>query len=341
MGNGVHRRACRQPAVQNSMSDFFLGLDGGQSNTTALIGDARGNIVGWGSAGPCNHVQAAEAQEKFLAVMRDCLSQAAARAGMEGWHFKAACMGMSGGPDDKAALLHELVEAEHTVVTHDAMIALAGATSGEPGIIVIAGTGSMAFGQNARGETARAGGWGYIFGDEGSGFDIAKQAVRAVLREHEGWGARTALTPALLEASSSRDANEMLLLFYRDSWTRSRVADLARTVDRVAEEGDPIAVRVVQQAAQELALLAGSVRRQLWSEGESAIISWAGGAFQSTVLVERFRLLIALEKEAVCQSPQHGPAAGALLLAYKAAGLDVRPGSIKTRQDGSAENPQE
>jgi N-acetylglucosamine kinase-like BadF-type ATPase len=330
------------------MSDFFLGLDGGQSSTTALIGDAGGNIVGWGSAGPCNHVQAAEARGKFLAVMRGCLSQAGARAGMQSsasssgaWHFRAACMGMSGGPDDKAALLHELVEAEHTVVTHDAMIALAGATSGEPGVIVIAGTGSMAFGQNVRGETARAGGWGYIFGDEGSGFDIAKQAVRAVLREHEGWGARTALTPALLEASSSRDANEMLHLFYGDSWARSRVADLARTVDRVAEEGDPIAVRVVQQAAQELALLAASVRRQLWSAGESAIISWAGGAFQSTLLLERFRLLIALEKEAVCRPPLHGPAAGALLLAYKAAGLDVRPGAIKTRRDGSEDNPPE
>src|SRR5580658_6411430 len=214
------------------MSDFFLGVDGGQSSTTALIGDAQGNIVGWGSAGPCNHVRAAEAQEKFLAVMRGCLSQAAARAGMQSsasssgaWHFKAACMGMSGGPDDKAALLHALVEAEHTVVTHDAMIALAGATSGEPGVIVIAGTGSMAFGQNARGETARAGGWGYIFGDEGGAFDIVRQALRAVLREQEGWGARTALTPALLEATGASDANQMLHSFYGPDWPRARVAD--------------------------------------------------------------------------------------------------------------------
>ena len=324
------------------MSDFFLGVDGGQSNTTALIGDAHGNIVGWGNAGPCNHIHAAEAQAKFLAVMRECLSQAWMRAGIEGpvLHFKAACMGMSGGPDDKAALLRELVAAEHTVLTHDAMIALAGATSGEPGIIVIAGTGSMAFGQNARGETARAGGWGYIFGDEGGGFDIARQAVRAVLREHEGWGGRTALTPALLEASACRDANEMLHLFYTASWTRWRVADLARTVSRVAEEGDPIAVRVVQQAAQELALLAGSVRRQLFREGEMAVVSWAGGAFESTLLLERFQLLIALEKAAICEAPRHAPAAGALLLAYKAAGLDVRPGAIKSRPGGSEDNPQ-
>ena len=211
---------------------------------------------------------------------------------------------MSGGPDDKAALLHELIEAEHTTVTHDAMIALAGATSGEPGIIVVAGTGSIAFGKNKRGETARAGGWGYIFGDEGGAFDIARQALRAVLREHEGWGGRTALTPALLEAAGAADANEMLHSFYTAAWPRSRVADLARTVSRIAEEGDPIALRLLHHAAQELALLAGSVRRQLWSEGKPVLVSWAGGTFQSDPLLERFRMLICSRKRCGVRSSQ-------------------------------------
>jgi N-acetylglucosamine kinase-like BadF-type ATPase len=314
------------------VSDFFLGVDGGQSGTTAIIGDAQGNIVGWGGSGPCNHVAAPEAREKFLRVMRECLSQAADRAGLKQpssrWHFKAACLGMSGGVDDKSALLRELVESEHTTVTHDAAIALAGATSGEPGIIVIAGTGSIAFGQNARGETARAGGWGYIFGDEGGAFDIARQALRAVLREHEGWGARTALTPALLEGAGAADANQMLHSFYTPAWPRSRVAELARTVSRIAEEGDPIALRLLHQAANELALLAGSVRRQLWSEPTAAapvVVSWAGGVFDSAPLLERFRILISLEKDVACEPPRHGPAEGALLLAYRAAGSRVRP----------------
>ncbi len=232
---------------------------------------------------------------------------------------------MSGGPDDKAAIAARTAGYRPLIVTHDAAIALAGATSGEPGIIVIAGTGSMAFGRNARGETARAGGWGYIFGDEGGAFDIARQALRAVLREHEGWGARTALTPALLEATGASDANEMLHSFYGPDWPRVRVADLARTVSRIAEEGDPIALRLLHQAAQELALLAGSVRRQLWNEDAAApnpvLISWAGGVFESSPLRERFQMLIALEKDAVCEPPRHGPAEGALMLAWQAAGL--------------------
>lgn len=312
-------------------NELFLGVDGGQSGTTAVIGDTHGNIVGWGSAGPCNHVAGGEARARFLRVMRECLMQAAGRAGMKPesarWRFEAACLGMSGGPDDKAALLDELLESSRTIVTHDAAIALAGATSGESGIIVIAGTGSMAFGQNTQGETARAGGWGYIFGDEGGAFDIVRQALRAVLREHEGWGARTALTPALLEASGAPDANEMLHSFYRPDWPRARVADLARTVSRIADEGDPIALRLLHQAAQELALLAGSVRRQLWSEGESelqpVVVSWAGGVFESSSLRERFRMLIALDGNAVCEPPRHGPAEGALLLAWRAAGLSM------------------
>lgn len=313
------------------MEELFLGVDGGQSGTTALIGDAQGNIVGWGSRGPCNHVAAPEARAKFLRVMRECLTQAAHRAGMKPmparWRFKAACLGMSGGSDDKTALLHELLETDHLVVTHDAAIALAGANSGEPGIIVIAGTGSIAFGRNARGETARAGGWGYIFGDEGGAFDIARQALRAILREHEGWGARTALTPALLEATGSSDANEMLHSLYSPDWPRARVADLARIVSRIAEEGDPIALRLLHQAAQELALLTGSVRRQLWGEGEvdpnPVLVSWAGGVFESSSLRERFRMLIALETNAICEPPRHGPAEGALMLAWQAAGLSI------------------
>jgi N-acetylglucosamine kinase-like BadF-type ATPase len=303
------------------MNEYFLGVDGGQSSTTAVIGDRDGKIVGWASGGPCNHVTAAEAKAKFLHVMRECISQAAGRAGIAGTSFKAACFGMSGGPVDKAGLLHELIESEHWMVTHDAMTALAGATSGEPGIVAIGGTGSIAFAQNARGEIARAGGWGYLFGDEAGAFDIVRQSLRAVLREHEGWGARTALTPALIESGSASDANELLHMLYTPAWPRQRIAGLAQIVNRIAEEGDPTAIGVLQNAARELALMVGSVRRQLWAEGEPVRVAWVGGVFRSAILLERFRTLVSLEENTTCEAPKHGPAVGALLLAYRAAGL--------------------
>jgi N-acetylglucosamine kinase-like BadF-type ATPase len=309
------------------MSEYFLGVDGGQSSTLAVIGDERGRILGWASAGPCNHVAAEEARARFLQVMRDCLAQAADRAGIDRVrpHFRAACLGMSGGPDDKAALLRELVDAEPMIVTHDGRIALSGALSGGPGMIVIAGTGSLAFGESAAGETARAGGWGYIYGDEGGGFDIARQGLRAVLREHEGWGAHTALTPALLESTESSDPHEMMHRLYTPEWPRARVAALARVVDRIAEAGDPVAIDLMNHAAQHLALLSAAVRRQLFREGEPSRLAWIGGVFESSVLLTRFRMLVELEGTVSAARPEHGPAIGALLLAYRSAGVTAVP----------------
>jgi N-acetylglucosamine kinase-like BadF-type ATPase len=309
------------------MTDYFLGVDGGQSSTVAMIGDSAGKIAGWGSAGPCNHVGASEARAKFLRVMRDCLAQASTQAGLDPAkpRFRSACIGMSGGPADKTALLHELLEAERLIVTHDARIALAGATAGKPGAVVIAGTGSIAFGENALGETARAGGWGYIFGDEGGGFDIVRQSLRAVLSEHEGWGPRTALTPALLEATGAPDANEALHRLYTPEWPRSRAASLAPLVNGIAESGDPVAVAILNNAAQHLAMLAGAVRRQLWRGDEPSRLSWTGGVFNSAILLERFRMLAQMDGTVTAGPPEHSPAAGALLIAWKAAGLPVVP----------------
>ncbi len=306
---------------------LYLGVDGGQSGTTALIGDEHGRVVGWATAGPCNHVSAGEARAKFVRVMRECVGHAATQAGLAAgggpWRFEAACLGMSGGPADKAEALAEVIATDKLDLTHDAAIALAGATSGQPGIVVIGGTGSIAFGRNERGETARTGGWGYIFGDEGGAFDIARQALRAILRDHEGWGARTALTPALLAATETADPNETLHAFYKPDWPRSRVAKLAELVDCVAEEGDPIASGILRQAAHQLGMLATATRSQLFAEHERPRITWTGGVFESRTVVERFRSLVSLDGD--CHAPEHGPAWGALLLAYRVAGRDVVP----------------
>lgn len=313
------------------MSDYFLGVDGGQSSTVAVISDETGKVIGWATAGPCNHVSAAESRAKFLRVMGECVMQAAARAGMQARkpHFRSACLGMSGGPEDKAGLLHEIFDADHLLVTHDGRIALAGATVGEPGIIVVAGTGSIAFGENAKSESARAGGWGHIFGDEGGGFDIVRQALRATLAEHEGWGPVTALTHALLEATGTVNANETLHLFYTPEWPRSKVAGLARLVDQIAQEGDPVAGDILQRAAMQLAMLAATVRRQLWNTREQLEkplqVAWIGGVFNSTTVLERFRMLIELEGHAISAPPTHSPAVGAVLIALKLAGVIVLP----------------
>jgi N-acetylglucosamine kinase-like BadF-type ATPase len=303
--------------------NIFLGVDGGQSSTTALIGDASGRVLGAGSAGPCNHVGAAEAAAKLARTVRECVGKACAAAGLDydTVRFEAACFGMSGGPEDKVGILRNVLHSERLEVTNDAVIALAGATAGGPGIITISGTGSIGFGRNEAGRAARTGGWGYVFGDEGSGFDIGRQALRAALRMEEGWGPATALRDMLLEATGDRTANEVLHRFYTPAWPRSRVATLAPLVDKAALAGDAVAAEIMGNAAQQLATLTASVRRQLWEPGAPVRVAYIGGVFHSGLLLERYRTLLELEPGAACAPPVYGPAAGALLEAYRAAGL--------------------
>jgi N-acetylglucosamine kinase-like BadF-type ATPase len=305
---------------------LFLGVDGGQSGTTAVIGDETGRVLGAGSGGPCNHATAAEGRRKLERAVGDSVAAACAKAGLDARavRFAAACFGMSGGPEDKQAILREILPADVVVVTDDAVIALAGATAGEPGIVTIAGTGSIAFGRNAAGDTARVGGWGYIFGDEGSGFDIARQALRAALRAEEGWGPLTALVRALLDATGSADVNRALHRFYTPDWPRSRVATLAPLVDEAAMAGDAVARDILHNAAQQLAVLTSSVRRQLWGPGEPARVAWVGGVFRSRMLLDRFRTLVELEDGNQTGPPRYDPAAGALIEAYRAAGQVVK-----------------
>ena len=237
--------------------------------------------------------------------------------------FESACLGFSGGPVDKEPILREILRCDYLTVTNDALIALAGATGGEPGLVVIAGTGSIAFGRNAAGKTARAGGWGYIFGDEGSGFDIARAALRAALRFEEGWGPPTPLHKILIEETRSADANDVLHRFYTEDFPRPRIAALSKLVDRAAADGDTSAIQILESAAQDLALFAGAVRKQLVAAGEPARVSYIGGVFRSSTVLERFRMLAELVEGNHVAAPVYGPAAGALLEAYRASNARV------------------
>ncbi|HTX33572.1 MAG TPA: BadF/BadG/BcrA/BcrD ATPase family protein [Bryobacteraceae bacterium] len=303
---------------------LFLGVDGGQSSTTALIGDETGRILGSGVGGPCNHAETHEGRAKLEHAVASCLATACGQAGLDAAtvQFEAACFGMSGGPEDKQSILEAMLRVGRLIVTTDAVVALAGATETGQGIIVIAGTGSMAFGRNARGRAARAGGWGYIYGDEGGAFDIVRQGLRAALRMEEGWGPATSLRERILQATGSADAGQALHRFYSSEWPRARQATLARLVDEAAGLGDAVASGILGQAAAQLAGFAASVRTQLWQPGEAVTVACIGGVFQSALVRERFRGLIEAEPATHCAAPLHGPDAGALLEAYRAAGLN-------------------
>lgn len=313
---------------------LYLGVDGGQSSTTALISDETGRVLGRGVGGPCNHVGKAEGRARFQSAMEQSLNGAAAQAGIarQALAFRAVCMGFSGGAEDKETYLRELVSAERYLITTDAWIALTGATGGAPGLMTISGTGSIALGRNAAGRTQRVGGWGYIFGDEGSGFDITRQALRAALRQEEGWGPETALLGKLLEACYAPDANTLLHWFYTDAWPRARVASLARLVDEAAREGDACSLEILHNAAQQLATMASVVRETLFTPGEPAAASYVGGVFGSEILRNRYRMLVELETGNRFAAPVFGPAEGALIEALREDGISANLTLLSTTE---------
>jgi N-acetylglucosamine kinase-like BadF-type ATPase len=304
---------------------LFLGIDGGQSSTTAVIGDREGRVLGVGRGGPCNHVKGPEGRPKFLNAISGCVALACERAAVDAAavEFESVCAGFSGGPADKDGLLREIIRAGRFDVTTDAVIALSGATAGAPGMIAIAGTGSIAYGRNAQRRFARAGGWGYIFGDEGGGFDLTRQALRAILRHEEGWGPDTSLREVLLRETGAADANELLHRFYTTDFPRPRIAGYAPLIDRAANEGDAIARNILLNAAQQLATEVSAVRHQLFEEAEPAQVAYIGGVFRSQVLLERFCMLVELEDGNLVSPPRYGPATGALIEAYAASGLHL------------------
>jgi N-acetylglucosamine kinase-like BadF-type ATPase len=235
--------------------------------------------------------------------------------------FAAVCAGFSGGTADKSPLLPELIRADHYMITHDAHIALVGATAGGPGIITIAGTGSIAYGRNAEAVTARAGGWGYAFGDEGSAFDIVRHTIRALMQQEEGWGPASSVRAPMLAATDTTCADELLHLCYTDRFPREKVAALAPIVDEAARAGDPVAVEILNGAAQSLATITAAVRRQLFRDEESVAVHNAGGAFESAHLLARFRMLVELDGVTSVSAPQRSAAHGALIEAYRSSGI--------------------
>jgi N-acetylglucosamine kinase-like BadF-type ATPase len=304
---------------------LYLGIDGGQSSTTALIADETGSIIGCGRGGPCNHVASAERRAKFLSVIKGCLDEACRAAGLDrsGISFAAACFGFSGGAEDKEACSRELVSSTRYKFTHDAEIALTGAIAGEPGVIVIAGTGSMAFGRNGAGVTARAGGWGYLFGDEGGAFDMVRRALRAALQFEEGWGRPAALREMLLEATKAPDANTLMHRFYNE-FSRQAIASLAPLVTRAADQGDPVALEIVDRAARKLAWFVEGAHQQLFRVRENVPVAYTGGVFRSTLFRDAFARHVRDAIGCFAVAPQFGPAAGAILEALRLDGNQSR-----------------
>lgn len=299
--------------------EFVLGVDGGGTKTRAVVMDEDGRILSEGLSGPSNPLRIGV--EHAATAIRHAVDRACHAASVHRSHLTAAEVGLAGVR--RGDLRQRMKEAlaslniHHLEVVTDADIALFGATDGEQGLVVIAGTGSICCGVNRRGKRACAGGWGPIAGDEGSGSWIARRALQAVARAADGRGAQTELSEAACDYFKASTDDDLAIAIYAPHMTNDRIAGFTKFVIEAAEDGDKIARAIVSEAGRELGLAACAVIRRLHMQRESFQVAYVGGVFTSgeTILTQMRRQIKEAAPRAFTAPPKLAPAEAAARMA--------------------------
>ncbi len=297
---------------------IFLGIDGGGSKTSCVIGDEN-SVLGTGMSAGSNVVRVGETQaRKSLGI---AVRAACAEAKIIPAQIKKTCVGIAGGARPEIAnvvrrLLLELIGGEIEIVGDQVIAMEAGFGSG-PGVIVIAGTGSIAYGRNTEGTLARAGGWGFAISDEGSGHWIGRAAVAASLRTYDQAGHES--TSPLLEGIMKFWGVTLVEQLVVMANSAPDFSALLPTVLFATEAGDHVASNVLTQAGLDLAGLAGIVIDRIFGKDESVPVAVSGGVFYNCALVREIfdqRIRDAYPQTSL-KNQLIDPASGALALARK------------------------
>ena len=299
--------------------EIFAGVDGGGTKTHAVVMDQDDKVLGEGHAGPSNPLRVGVT--RAAAAIREAVDRACAAARVRRSEILAIEIGLAGAR--RKELSARIEEALRTLgireleVVGDAEIALSGATDGEPGVVVIAGTGSVSCGVNARGRSVRAGGWGPIAGDEGGGSWIARQALSAIAHAADGRGPATALKAAACLYFHVSTADDLATAIYAPTITNERIAGFAKPVIDAAKGNDQVARDILVQGGRELGLAAGAVIRGLKMEQERFQVAFVGGVFAAgELMLEPLRNEVErVAPKAYLAPPRFAPAVAAARMA--------------------------
>jgi N-acetylglucosamine kinase len=310
--------------------DYAVGIDGGATKTVAVLLDKLGNIQNRIEVGPSayQNLGLARSVEIIMSSIVEVTSF------LKEGRVLQICIGLAGvdSREDKILVrdnLYQLLSTDgvlpgianpaNITVEHDTLIALTGGIGVNTGIVVIAGTGSIAFGVNKLGKAKRAGGWGYFLGDDGSAFQIAQKGLRAVLRSHDGRLMRTSLTEKFKEALQIKQIEDLMHVIYQTRLEVNEIAQLAKLVDEAAFEGDIVAQNILDEAVEEFRISTTVVIDNLFSDKDEFDIVTSGSVWQSKYgLRDRYIQAMSgrVKKDRII-FPRYEPAYGAGLIALK------------------------
>ncbi len=299
--------------------ELVLGVDGGGTKTRAIITDAKQRVLGEGTAGPSNPLRVGIGSA--ASAIREAIDKACAEAGVQRADIVAAEIGLAGvRRGDLRSRMREALSGLgiHSIdVVTDADIALFGATEGEPGLVIIAGTGSICCGLNAQGKHVCAGGWGPLAGDEGSGSWIARRALQAMARGSDGRGTETILGTTACSYFNVATTDDLLIAIYAPGMTNDRIAGFCKHVIEAAQDGDEVAREIVGEAGRELGIAAVAVIRKLRMGRERFRVGYVGGVFAAgDLILDSLRAEVArVAPKAYLATPHLAPAIAAARMA--------------------------
>ena len=322
---------------------LVIGIEGGGTKTDCLVVDVDGAVRGNGKGGPSNIlvVGKEKAKESILSAVQEATQGIGKSA-----RALALCVGAagSGNPEGRRMMqeaLEDLDLAERNLIVHDGVISLMGATAGRPGIVVVAGTGCVCFGMNSKGEFARSSGWGFILGDEGSGYDIARRAMTSSLRAHDGRGPPTSLSDKFVKRLELSTIEDLVKKVYAEAMERHEVSALAPLVLEAAQEGDKVATDILTYAGQELGLAVVAVALRLNMQGEEFQVATMGGIldhFGEFVTGPLRAVIMTSAPRAQIVRARFKPVVGAVIMAAREVGIDVEGDFLAKLAEGAAES---
>lgn len=321
--------------------DVILAIDGGGSRTRCQVIDRSGRRLCSAESGASNHLLVA------MEVVRHSLSEAIRKtltqAPLDRSEVVCVSAGLAGvdydgsGVSDIEPVLRE-IGFSRLAIYGDMMIAHSGALAGRPGILALAGTGSSILGIGTEGERVKIGGWGPVYGDEGSAYWIAQQSLVMAARAYDGRGLKTALVGAILEALGLKDFKETVSRIYVAGMETREIAALSRVAHEVAMAGDTVARNIFVHAGKDIAEGVAAAIRRLGIENHAPLVSYQGSVLESCALV-RDAFITSLQQripQASVFPPRFEPVIGAFLLGCKVLGWPIDSCLLQILEEQSA-----
>lgn len=313
---------------------YIIGIDGGGTKTLGYISNDKGEIIYKHVVGASNYLSVGETNTKL--ALKNLLESLCDKAEICLDKVAVLSLGMAGlaRDNDKRVMRNILLDIGYkneVIMNSDAFTSLVGALGNKRGIVTICGTGSISMGIDAEGRIVRAGGWGHIISDEGSGYHIGISCLKAIMKSYDNLEQFTLLSEEVLSFLKLKSETDIISYLYNEEIKKKDIASIAPIAFRVAEVGDEVANRIVNEAVGSLIDITKKVIDKIYKDDTKITVALDGGIFKNVEIIrERFSKKLLLNyKNIEIINPIYDGGIGALIIGIGKLNKDIEIANIK------------